>query len=514
MNRFINEKMKPFRIKVPLFWKFSIAIITIVFIFGSINSILIYNNVQSSLQNETLKRALFVAKTISREITESILFEDFISLQNNINSFMDIDEGIFYIFVLDNQKNVLVHTFENNFPTSLLSLNELKENQAYNIQLLKIKDLNDELILDVVVPILEGRIGVVRVGLYVNTIISDVQKTINIFWIMVALFLTVGIIGAFSFARFITEPIKAIQGVTDKIDLSQIGRQEIPTISIRKKFLGKIKLLFRAEDEIDILADRFNQMIRRLENAYNELQKAQKYLLQSEKLATVGTLTAGLVHEINNPIAGIQNCIRRIKANPTNLEQNKKYFELMENAINRIEVVVTNLLNFSRKSSSDFTEIHIDRIIENALLLVGHQLEKHRITVTNNLNKNLPSIMGNKNELEQVFVNLFINAIDAIEENCKISPNCQRRLIINSSFNDSEIEIEVIDSGKGISKENLDKIFDPFFTTKEVGKGTGLGLSIVYNIISSHNGKIKIESEDGKGTKVILNLPIKKLDVP
>lgn len=500
--------MKLFSIKLPLFWKFSIAIITIVFIFGSINSILIYNNVQSSLQNETQKRALFIANTISKQITQAILFEDFITLQNNINNFKDIDKGIFYIFVLDNKKNVLAHTFESDFPSNLVSLNNLRENQSYNTQMIKFKDWNNEVILDVVVPILEGRIGVVRVGLFENSIISDVQKTVNIFWIMVALFLTVGIIGAFTFARFITEPIKAIQNTTDKIDLSQIGRQEIPNISIRQNFLGKFKLLFRAEDEIDILADRFNQMIRRLENAYSELQKAQSFLLQSEKLATVGTLTAGLAHEINNPIAGIQNCIRRIKADPSNIEQNKKYLELMENAINKVETVVTNLLNFSRKPSSDFSEVYPDQIIENALLLVGHQLEKNRITVTNNLNKNLPAIRGNKNELEQVFVNLFINAIDAIEENCKASQYCERRLIINSSLNASEIQIEVIDSGKGIPKENLDKIFDPFFTTKEVGKGTGLGLSVVYNIISAHNGKINFESEEGKGTKVKVNFRI------
>lgn len=162
-------------------------------------------------------------------------------------------------------------------------------------------------------------------------------------------------------------------------------------------------------------------MILRLENGYSELQKARSYLLQSKKLATVATLTRGLAHEINNPIAGIQNCIRRIKTDPKNVEKNKKYLELMENAVNKIEAVVTNLHNFSRKPSSDLSEVYLGQIIENALLLVGHQLEKDRITVKNNFDKNLPAILGNKNELEQVFVNLFINAIDALEENCGVS---------------------------------------------------------------------------------------------
>lgn len=502
--------MSTFKIRLPLFWKFSIAIITIVFIFGSINSILIYKNVQTSLIDETERRALFIARSISNQIASMILFEDFISLQNTINNIKDIDESIFYIFVLDNENRVLAHTFETNFPVNLIDANYLKDNQTAHSQLLKIRDFNNELILDVVVPILDGKIGVVRIGLKENTILANVQKTVNVFWLMVAAFLTIGIIGALVFAKFITKPIIEIQRVADRIELTQIGKQLLPQISIREKFLDRIKMLFRAEDEIDILADRFNKMIFRLDKAYRDLQSAQTKLIQSEKLATVGTLTAGLAHEINNPIAGIQNCIRRIKADPSNIEQNKKYLELMESAINKIEMVVKNLLNFSRKTSSDYSEVSLNKIIENSLLLVGHKLEKHRITVTNNIDKNLPSIKGNRNQLEQVFVNLFINAIDAIEDKCKSTTNCERKLVINSALNDSEIEIEVIDSGKGIPKEHLDKIFDPFFTTKEVGQGTGLGLSIVYNIIQAHNGKIDIESEAGKGTKVNLYFLINK----
>ena len=504
-----NNNFSQIKFKLPLFWKFSIAIIFIVIVFGSINSILIYNNVQSSLQSETEKRALFIANSISHQVASFLLFEDYITLQNIINGIQEIDQNIEYVFIVDSKGNIVVHTFQNNFPYPLLNANNLADSQKFKTQLINIKDKNKELILDVAVPILDGKIGNVRVGLKQSAIQTDVQKTVNVFWIMVGVFLLFGIIGALVFANFITKPIKTIQYVADNIELTQIGKQPLPQIRIREKFLDRIKMLFRAEDEIDILADRFNQMIRRLENAYIELQKAQSYLLQSEKLATVGTLTAGLAHEINNPIAGIQNCIRRIKADPKNIEQNKKYLELMENAVNKVEVVVTNLLNFSRKPSSDFSEVYLDQIIENALLLVGHQLEKYRITVTNNLNKNLPAIRGNRNELEQVFVNLFINAIDAIEENCKVSQYCERSLMINSSLNASAIEIEVIDSGKGIPKENLDKIFDPFFTTKEVGKGTGLGLSIVYNIVNAHKGTIKIESTEGKGTKVILCLPIK-----
>ncbi|MDF1612543.1 hypothetical protein [Stygiobacter electus] len=272
--------MKTLRFKLPLFWKFSVAIISIVLIFGSINSILIYNNVQTALQAETKKRALFIANSISNQITSYILFEDYISLQNTLNSIKEIDENIFYIFILDNKDQVIVHTFTNEIPDDLIEANMLMENQKSNTQLLLLRDLNEEIIIDVAAPILGGKVGTVRVGLKESSIIADVQKTVNIFWLMVAAFLFVGIAGALVFANFITKPIKAIQNVADGIDLNQIGKKETPQIRIREKFLDRMKMLFRAEDEIDILADRFNQMIIRLDKAYFDLQHAQATIIQ------------------------------------------------------------------------------------------------------------------------------------------------------------------------------------------------------------------------------------------
>lgn len=500
--------MTTFRFKLPLFWKFSIAIITIVIIFGSINSILIYNNVQTALQSEDEKRALFIARSIANEVTPSILFEDYISMQNTINSMKEIDENIFYIFITDNNKNVIVHTFKNEFPLNLINANSLSENQKSNTQLLLLKDFDKEVILDVIVPILDGKVGTVRVGLIESSIIADVQKTVNIFWLMVAVFLTVGIIGAFVFARFITNPIKTIQNTADNIDFNLIGQTEMPQIRIREKLFNKFKMIFRAEDEIDILAEKFNQMILRLDKAYRDLQSAQSTIIQSEKLATVGTLTAGLAHEINNPVAGLQNCIRRIKNDPSNIEQNIKYIKMMESAVDKIERVVGNLLNFTRRQSGEFVSLTINEIVENSLLLVSHRLEKLRISVTKNFPADLPEIVGNKIQLEQVILNLLINAIDSIEEKSSTNSHCEKRLLFNAKADGDFLRLQIQDTGNGIPKKIIDKIFDPFFTTKSPGKGTGLGLSVVYSIIETHKGKIYFESEEGKGTVVNVFLPI------
>ncbi|MFA3781631.1 ATP-binding protein [Melioribacteraceae bacterium 4301-Me] len=508
MMSFTNKSFRQIKFKMPLFWKFSLAIVTIVLVFGSINSILIYNNVQSALQTETEKRALFIAKSISNQITSALLFEDYVALQNTINSIKNIDSAIAYIFVLDVNDNLVVHTFEDVFPRSLILANSLSDNQQYNSQLIKFKGKGGELILDIAVPVLSGKVGKVRVGIIESFIQSDVQKTVNVFWIMVAVFLGVGIIGAFVFANFITKPIKTIQNVADNIELDQIGKKEVPQIKIREKLFDRIKMLFRAEDEIDILADKFNQMIIRLDKAYRDLQNAQTTIIQSEKLATVGTLTAGLAHEINNPVAGLQNCIRRIKNDPANIEQNKKYLVMMESAVEKIEKVVGSLLNFSRRQSGDFMSLSIDEIVENSLLLVSHRIEKLRISITRNFPSHLPKIKGNKNQLEQVMLNLFINCIDSLEEKISANTETERKIILSALQENNFVKVVIEDTGIGIPRDLIDKIYDPFFTTKSPGKGTGLGLSIVYNIIEAHNGKIYFESEEGKGTIVTLHLPI------
>ncbi|GAB4134376.1 MAG: hypothetical protein Fur0015_07480 [Ignavibacteriales bacterium] len=506
--RFTNKNFRQIKFKLPLFWKFSIAIIFIVIVFGSINSILIYNNVQASLQQETEKRGLFIAKSITNQITSALLFEDYVALQNIINGIKNIDSAIAYIFVLDVQGKLVVHTFEDAFPPNLILANSLSDNQQYNSQLIKFKGKGDELILDIAVPVLSGKVGKVRVGIFESFIQYDVERTVNVFWIMVAVFLTFGIIGALVFANFITKPIKTIQNAADKIDLSQIGKQPLPQIKVREKFLDRIKMLFRAEDEIDILAEKFNDMILRLDNAYTQLQKTQSNLIQSEKLATVGTLTAGLAHEINNPVAGLQNCIRRIQNDPNNIEQNKKYLAMMENAVDKIEKVVLNLLNFTRKQEAEFTNLSLHDVVENSLSFVGHRLEKMRVTITKNIHSGLPLIRGNKNQLEQVILNLLINSLDAIEEKMNINPSAEKRIVITAFEKENFVELKIQDTGNGIPKNIMDKIYDPFFTTKSPGKGTGLGLSVVYNIVETHNGKIYFESEEGRGTTVTLHLPV------
>ncbi|RMH74511.1 MAG: sensor histidine kinase, partial [Calditrichaeota bacterium] len=369
------------------------------------------------------------------------------------------------------------------------------------------KDAPEVLIRDIAVPILNGKLGTLRVGIREEALRTQVNRTIQVFLIMVGVFLSIGLVGAFAFARFINTPIQEISRIADRLDFDVLRQRSQPRIRIREKLLGMVRMPLRAEDELDVLAEKFNGMISRLEDAYTELQRANASLVQSEKLASVGTLAAGIAHEINNPIAGLQNCIRRIRRNPENMRQNEKYLTMMDEAIGKIERVIKGLLDYTRNEEMDFTELDIREVVEKALLLVAYPLEKHRVTVTREFPSQLPPVQGSFNHLEQVIVNLLLNSIHAIRERRQKDPHCPAKIVLSAGMENNKLRLSIQDTGAGIPPEHLGKIFDPFFTTKPVGEGTGLGLSVCYKIVQAHRGTIRVTSNVNRGTEVIIYLP-------
>ncbi|RMF61871.1 MAG: HAMP domain-containing protein [Calditrichaeota bacterium] len=491
----------------PLFWKFTVAIILIVTVFGSINLYLIWSRVYTSLEEESEKRGKYISHSLAREAINPILYSDYISLQELLWNVQRIDSTVQYIFVLDEKGSVLVHTFEEGVPLELLRVNKLAPNVSEQVLLITPKGEDGRIIRDIAVPILKGKLGTVRIGILEESIARNVNATIQVLLIMVGVFLLIGIIGAFAFAQFINNPVREISRIADQLDLNALQYRSQPRVRIREKLLGLWQMPWRAEDELDLLAERFNGMISRLEDAYIELEQAHKSLLQSEKLASIGTLSAGIAHEINNPIAGLQNCLRRIKDHPENIPQNRKYLEMMDEAVKKIERVVRALLDYTRKEDFFFEPIDCTVLVEKALLLIAYQLEKARISVTKEIPSDLPPLYGSLNHLEQVLVNLLINSVHAINERRKVEPNCPSRIQITASDTGEHLQIALSDTGSGISPEHLEKIFDPFFTTKRVGEGTGLGLSVCYKIVEAHRGEITVKSKEGEGTTFYIHLP-------
>lgn len=491
-------------ITLPLFWKFTIAIVIIVSAFGFINLYFLSTYVSDLFENELSNQNLIMAKTIADRSVEPIIYNDLATLNKIVSDVKQNDKNIAYTFILDTNNHVLAHTFENKVPPNLINL---KSSEKFKIIELKYQDSTSKSIKDISVPIMEGSVGMVRVGIYNDTYVKTVNVAKSFFLSLVILFLISGIIGAFIFSYVITKPIKFLSQAAKNLNLEDFKSN--PLKKSKSELLIKWNNRLKVYDEIDDLYLTFDKMVNRLQKAYEEIQIAQKSLMQSEKIAAIGTLSAGLAHEINNPIAGIKNCMRRLTENPENLKQNISYLEMMQEAVLKIEKVVGNLLNFTRIPKMEFYDFNLIAVVENVLLLTSFQLEKSRIAVIKNYDIGKNRCFGSQNHIEQVVLNLLLNSIDAINEKKMDNPNFNGQLNMNLFIQDTFMVLALKDNGIGIEASKLKSIFDPFFTEKKVKQGTGLGLSVSFNIIKEHGGKIEANINESEGMTFSVFLPLK-----
>jgi len=243
------------------------------------------------------------------------------------------------------------------------------------------------------------------------------------------------------------------------------------------------------------------QQVDRLSQMLAELERTQAQLVQSEKLASLGLLAGGVAHEINNPLMVILGRAELLLQDAAADSRVARDLATIERETTRIAEIVRNLLKFSREGrDGSFQPVDINRAIEAVISMTRHILTVDNVMVETELDANLPPVLGNSGQLQQVFTNIIINAFHAM-------PN-GGRLAIRTASSEDRVIISFTDSGFGIAPENLSRIFDPFFTTKQEGKGTGLGLTVSYGIIQSHHGEIRVESEPGHGTCFSIELPI------
>ncbi|MFN9922315.1 MAG: ATP-binding protein [Acidobacteriota bacterium] len=228
-------------------------------------------------------------------------------------------------------------------------------------------------------------------------------------------------------------------------------------------------------------------------------------LVQADKLSSIGLLAAGVAHEVNTPLAVISTYAQMLAKRLGGDEQKAAMLDKISKQTFRASEIVNSLLNFSRTSTLEWSEVNLNRVIRDTASLIEHQLAKARVTVSFQLEEVLGPIKGNPGKLQQIFLNLFLNARDAMEA----MPS--RGVLTVRTWSDGDlVHVEVADSGAGIAPEHLDRIFDPFFTTKGAKKGTGLGLSVTYGIVQEHGGGIDVSSRPGAGTRFRLDFPLIK----
>lgn len=236
-------------------------------------------------------------------------------------------------------------------------------------------------------------------------------------------------------------------------------------------------------------------------------KRMEQQLIFSEKMAAIGEVAAGVAHEINNPLDGLLNCILRIKRNPNNVAQTQEYLDLMEEAIRRIENTIGKLLDFSRPHELTLTAINLNDVVNETIGLIEYGAIEKGIKIEKNYQKHISLIHGDKHLLEQVILNLSLNAITAMPDGGILKYETDE-IMLDSLLGQPSVYVKVIDTGIGISKAVQDRIFDPFYTTQITEKGTGLGLSVSDRIVRQHQGLIDVESEEGQGSTFTVKLPI------
>jgi two-component system NtrC family sensor kinase len=228
----------------------------------------------------------------------------------------------------------------------------------------------------------------------------------------------------------------------------------------------------------------------------------RQQIVRSEKLASLGRLAAGVAHEINNPLTGVLTFAHLLREKPNMDDQDKEDLDLIIRETTRAAEIVRRLLDFSRERPVMIQQLEINEVVRRTVQLIRNQKSFEGIVIVENMGENLPDIDGDMNRLQQVILNFTLNACEAMPHG--------GTLTVTTLQVDNEVRLEITDTGHGIKPEVMERIFEPFFTTKPVGQGTGLGLAVSYGIIQQHGGSIEVESEEGKGTKFIIALPVGK----
>src|SRR5579864_6614371 len=362
-------------------------------------------------------------------------------------------------------------------------------------------------------------LGVVDVALRLDPVQKQ-TRAITLQTILWTLF-EVGIGAAFVILftrRFVVTPIQQLIAGTKALSAMELDRPII---------------VDRRSQELDELVDSFNRMRERLKLAVAELNDmqqtletkveertvqlkvAQRKLIQSDRLATLGQLAASVAHEINNPVSGVLNLsmlLERLMAKgeyPAGREAEfRKYLNLISTETARVGRIVSDLLAFSRRSKPQRAPADLNKLVRTTLGLADHKLKLISAEVVLDLQDNLPLVECDSSQIQQVILNLVLNGAQAMQ------PHGGGKLTIRTRelTREESAELCVQDTGEGIAPENLSKIFDPFFTTKAEGKGVGLGLAVLYGIVKAHEGEVEVTSQRNEGTTFTVTLPIKSLN--
>jgi signal transduction histidine kinase len=445
---------------------------------------------KSILYAEVEKQGRLLGETLAIPIINDLIYERLGLVEEGgliDNYIMEVfnrrDINLLYIAIMDEEGRVISHNNITEYG-KVYADKLTKKALAADRTLIQHYRGMDHNALDFGVPLSIGkkRWGTLKFGISLEKVEQEMFATLKRIVILTIVLLVMGFAIIVLLSRRFISPITQLANAMEK---AQFGCMDL-------------KVDVKGHDEFAVLGERFNSMIERIRQANEELKRTHEKMVQSEKLASIGILAAGVAHEINNPLGGIFNCLKILRQNGDNTELREKYLDLFNEGMDRIENTVSKLLWMSRKAERVPVDVNIRNGVDSVYSLLDYKMKKGKIAFRNEVPDDL-RIAFDVHDFQQLFLNLFINAIHAMPEGGVLEVTGRRE--------GSSVTLEVADSGCGIEADNINRIFDPFFTTKPTGEGTGLGLWLTYEIVRNYDSKISVESDIGKGSRFIVQFP-------
>lgn len=479
------------RLKISLYTRFMIAITFIlIFLVGSILFLIERREVRTIFE-ESKSRGVLTARYIANLNLESLTFWDAGGIKSNIER--EIDDSLIYVVIYDKFRSPYVFSDLIRDKEDIKCCSRLPENVSEEMSAAGRRDFRLDgktvPIIEIEVPVFaEGTPdywGSVKVGLSLEENRKEIRRTRLMLILIGCGGFLLGLIGAVVLAKRITGPLQKLVEGTVRISKGDFTQ----TISVGSR------------DEIGDLARSFNEMTRDLLETRRRMEDANLKLIQAEKLASIGRISASIAHEIRNPLTSVKLNIQKLMQNEHLDEEEKEHLSISQEGIGQIEKFIKELLNFTRVSDLNPERFSVVQIIEESLKMMRNSFQEKKIVLEKNFAADLPAVVVDGDKIRQVFLNILRNAVEAVEEGGKIGLALSR--VKENGV--AKIKVRISDDGCGIPEKDWENIFEPFYTTKP--SGFGLGLSNARKIVEQHRGSIRVTKTKGKGTTFEVRIP-------
>ncbi|MDP2276623.1 MAG: ATP-binding protein [Nitrospirota bacterium] len=479
--------------------KFIIVASTCIFIFTTVGSFLLISREESLYKRDIVNQGNVLSEISKLTLTNVMVYNELgmmskYDLTDYLDYFivnlMERDKRIRYVAIVNN--NGLIISQSDSGEYGKVCKDEATLRAISSLETI-ITDSNwrGEPIINIATPlnISTKSWGGIRIGLStkqaeesISSFKNEITKLVIFFSIISLLIISIG-------AKVLARPVSKLSKIMDGI--KSHGDLEIENQYVELK---------DRRDEIGELQKSFLWMLQRLREADREHKKTVEVLSQTEKMVAIGRLAAGVAHEINNPLSGMTLCFKNLMGADVDHLTREKLVMAINDGLQKIKNIVGHLLDFSRMTVTEKTPVDLNNLINRLLVLLNYPASKKNIEIINDLSDDISEILIDENKMSQVFMNIMINAVQAMDDG--------GRLTIRTKADDGFCVVSIEDTGGGIAPDIMSHIFDPFFTTKGIGEGTGLGLSVSKGIVEQHGGMIEVDSEIGAGTTFKIKLPL------